>query len=194
MKHLSFAIFILLSTLFLGSSAMAESKTALFAGGCFWCVQPVFDNTKGVSKAIVGYTGGEKKTATYEQVSMGNTGHVEAIEVTYDPAVVKYETLVRSFLHDIDPTDADGQFADRGSQYHTAIFYADPEQKNVAEKELAAIAPKFAPTPIAVKVLPAKPFYAAEDYHQQYYIKNSQHYNAYKKGSGRADYIEKTWK
>lgn len=189
-----FAFFLTCSILLMGSSAMAATKTALFAGGCFWCVQPVFDTTKGVSKAVVGYTGGMKETATYEKVSTGKTGHIEAIQVTYDPAVVKYETLVQSFLHDIDPTDAGGQFADRGSQYHTAIFYADEEQKKAAEKELAAIAPKFAPKPIAVQVKPATEFYAAEDYHQQYYIKNSQHYNAYKKGSGRADYIEKTWK
>jgi methionine-S-sulfoxide reductase len=181
-----------------GSTAMAMNsapspQTALFAGGCFWCMQPAFDNTPGVVSTSVGYTGGDAKTANYDAVSSGTTNHVEAIQVTYDPAKVKYEALVETYWENIDPTDAGGQFADRGTQYHTAIFYADEAQKAAAEKSKAAIAAKFAPKPIVVNILPAKPFYAAEDYHQKYYQKNSLHYNAYKHGSGRASYLEDTW-
>lgn len=143
----------------LGSSAMAATtKTALFAGGCFWCMQPAFDQTIGVTATSVGYSGGDAKTAHYEQVSTGTTGHVEVIQVTYDPKQVTYEKLLTTYLENVDPTDADGQFADRGSQYHTAIYYSDDTQKHSAEQALKDIAPKFAPTPIAVKVLPAKPF------------------------------------
>ena len=148
---------------------------------------------KGVTKTLVGYSGGDAKTATYDQVSSGRTEHLEAIEITYDPSTVTYETLLTTYLENIDPTQADGQFNDRGAHYQTAIFYADAAQKSAAEKALKAIAPKFAPAPIVVKLLPAKPNYAAEDYHQKYYEKNSVHYNAYKVGSGRAGYIKRTW-
>lgn len=183
-------------TLFLWSSAMAATptmQTAIFAGGCFWCMQPSYDATEGVSKTAVGYTGGPAETANYEAVSSGTSGHVEAIEITYNPAIVSYERLLAIFFENIDPTDADGQFADRGSQYHTGIYYADDAQKDAAEKAKSALAAKFAPQPIVVPILPAKPFYAAEDYHQRYYEKNRMHYNAYKQGSGRADYLKKTW-
>lgn len=174
-------------------AAPTSTRTAVFAGGCFWCMQPSFDNTKGVTKTLVGYSGGEAKTATYDQVSSGHTGHYEAIEITYDPSMVKYEALLTIYLENIDPTQADGQFNDRGEHYKTVIFYANDAEKLAAEKALAAIAPKFAPAPIVVKLLPAKPFYAAEDYHQKYYEKNSIHYNAYKVGSGRAGYIKRVW-
>ena len=189
-------------TLFFASTVMISTsnavtpittRTAVFAGGCFWCMQPSFDNTKGVTKTLVGYSGGDAKTATYDQVSSGKTEHLEAIEITYDPTIVTYEALLTTYLENIDPTQADGQFNDRGAHYHTAIFYADATQKTAAEKALNAIAPKFAPAPIVVKLLPAKPFYAAEDYNQKYYEKNTLHYEAYKYGSGRAGYIKKTW-
>ncbi len=189
----------LFATILIGSSAMAATptpttKTALFGGGCFWCMQPSFDKTVGVTATSVGYAGGDAKTATYDHVSSGTTGHVEVIQVTYDPTKVGYEKLLENYLDNIDPTDADGQFADRGPQYQTVIYYADDAQKKAAEKALAAIAPKFAPAPIAVRLKPLTPFFPAEDYHQRYYEKNSAHYNAYKVGSGRAAYIEKTWK
>lgn len=174
-------------------AAPTTTRTAVFAGGCFWCMQPSFDNTKGVTQTLVGYSGGEAKTATYDQVSSGHTGHYEAIEITYDPSIVKYEALLTIYLENIDPTQADGQFNDRGEHYKTVIFYANDAEKLAAEKALAAIAPKFAPAPIVVKLLPTKPFYAAEDYHQKYYEKNSIHYNAYKVGSGRAGYIKRVW-
>ncbi len=198
MRHLltlRYTIITLLGSLIMSTAnaITPATQTALFAGGCFWCMQPAFDNTPGVIATNVGYTGGDAKTANYDAVSSGKTDHVEAIQVTYDPTKVKYEALVETYWENIDPTDAGGQFADRGTQYHTAIFYADDAQKAAAEKSKAALATKFAPKPIVVNILPAKPFYAAEDYHQKYYQKNSIHYNAYKHGSGRADYIKETW-
>lgn len=202
MKQLLRLTLIGLASLVLGSTAMAATPkkshaekphTAVFAGGCFWCMQPGYDKNEGVISTLVGYSGGDAKTATYEQVSSGKTEHLEVIEVTYDPKKVSYDTLLTIYLENIDPTQADGQFADRGAHYQTAIFYADAAQKSAAEKALKAIEAKFAPKPIVVKLLPAKPFYAAEDYHQKYYEKNSTHYNAYKRGSGRAGYIERTW-
>ncbi len=200
MNHFARFFLITLACLSFGSFAMSATsvtppatKTAMFAGGCFWCMQPAFDGTKGVISTSVGYSGGEAKTATYEQVSTGTTGHEEVIQVTYDPKQVGYEALLETFFENIDPTDEGGQFADRGSQYKTAIYFADDAQKNAAQKALDTLAVKFAPAPIKVALKPATPFYAAEDYHQKYYQKNSAHYNAYKHGSGRADYIEKTW-
>jgi methionine-S-sulfoxide reductase len=191
MKHFA-RVLVTSLTLFAATSAMAATQTAMFAGGCFWCMQYAFDRTKGVTSTLVGYSGGEAKTATYEQVSSGTTGHSETIQVTYDPAQTKYEALVETYLENIDPTDPNGQFADQGTQYMPAIFYADDAQKKAAEKALAAIAPKFN-KPIVVKVKPAKPFYAAEEHHQKYYQKNPDHFQAYEQGSGRADFIERTW-
>lgn len=176
------------------SPVHAAQQTALFGGGCFWCMQPAFDQTKGVVSTRVGYAGGTEKDATYEKVSTGRTLHVEVIEVTYNPAQVGYEKLLQIYLENIDPTDGEGQFADRGPQYVPTIFCADAAQEAAAKTALEGIAKKFVPQPIMVTIRASSPFYAAEDYHQKYYEKNSQHYNAYKKGSGRAGFIEKTWK
>lgn len=173
--------------------AASKTKKALFAGGCFWCMQPGFDNTPGVISTHVGYAGGTKETATYAHVSSGRTGHVEVIEIIYDPVRASYETLLQTYWENIDPTDGDGQFADRGSQYMPAIYYADETQKLAAENSLRAMQSKFAPKPIQVKILPAPAFYPAEDYHQRYYEKNSAHYNAYKIGSGRAAFLKSMW-
>ncbi len=170
-----------------------ETKTAIFAGGCFWCMQPGFDNTPGVIKTTVGYTGGHVANPTYEQVVSDTTGHYEAIEVQYDPAKVKYETLLENYFSNIDPLDAGGQFADRGEHYHTVVFYADEQQKNEAEAYKARVAKFFAPQKVYTQILPAKPFYAAEDYHQKYYEKNKVHYNAYKYGSGRVSRLHELW-
>lgn len=169
-------------------------EKATFAGGCFWCMQPPFDATKGVVSTVVGYTGGKEKHPTYEQVSSGRTGHRESIEVTFDPAQVSYEKLIAVFWHNIDPTQADGQFADHGSQYRTAIFYHSQEQKRLAEeaKERLAKSGKFK-KPIATEILPASAFWPAEDYHQKYYLKNPSDYNRYKIGSGRAGFIHSVW-
>ncbi len=175
-------------------AAAPAPQTAMFAGGCFWCMQPAFDRTEGVIATVVGYTGGDASTAHYDAVSHGKSGHVEAIQVTYDPQKVAYTRLLELYWENIDPTDAEGQFADKGSQYHTAIFYADDVQKQAAETSKAAIAKKFAPQPIVVKILPATPFYPAEEYHQKYYQKNGIRYNAYKHGSGRVQRLQELWK
>jgi methionine-S-sulfoxide reductase len=176
---------------------MVENRyqVATFAGGCFWCMQPPFDNLKGVISTEVGYTGGHVKNPTYEMISRGNTGHYEAMRVVYDPDVVSYEKLLETFWHNIDPTQADGQFADRGSQYHTAIFYHDQQQKLLAEASRLELerSGKFN-SPIVTKVIRVDVYYPAENYHQDYYQKNSLHYERYKQGSGRAGFIEKNWK
>ena len=171
-----------------------KTELATFAGGCFWCMQPAFDSTPGVIKSVVGYTGGHVNNPTYEDVCSGSTGHFEAIEVTYDPQKVSYAALITVFWHQIDPTDADGQFADKGSQYKTAIFYHSDLQKKEAEKAKSELdkSGQFH-KPIATAILPAQPFFAAEEHHQKYYEKNLLHYKMYKKGSGRAGYIEQTW-
>lgn len=180
---------------------MAQSPTpapgnqlATFAGGCFWCMQPVFDAMPGVVRATVGYTGGITANPTYDDVSAGRTGHLEAIEIEFDPAKVDYGKLVDAFWHTIDPTQSDGQFADRGSQYKTAILYHSLEQKLVAEASKKALneSGKFE-RPVVTEVREAEVFYPAEEYHQGYYKKDPGHYQAYKQGSGRAGFIERTW-
>lgn len=170
------------------------SEQATFAGGCFWCMESPFDETPGVLSTTVGYTGGKKDNPTYEEVSSGSTGHTEAVLVEFDPAKVSYETLLDVFWRNIDPTQADGQFADRGSQYRTAIFFHSPEQKESAERSKAALqaSGKFQ-KPIAVEISPSGDFYRAEEYHQDYYKKNEVRYKLYKVGSGRQAFIEKTW-
>ena len=169
-------------------------KRAVFAGGCFWCMQPSFDRVAGVVSTAVGYTGGEKPSPSYEEVSSGRTGHVEAIEVVYDPAKVSYLQLLAVFWKSIDPTDPGGQFADQGSQYKTAVFYADEDERRMAQesKDKLAASGKFK-EPLMTQVLAVKPFYPAEEYHQHYYLKNVLHYKMYKKGSGREDFITRTW-
>lgn len=176
-----------------GSSNSAESGRAIFAGGCFWCMEPVFDSAEGVTSTIVGYTGGHTKNPTYEELNTHTTGHYEAIEVTYDPKKAHYEELVRIYFANIDPFDTQGQFADKGQQYETVIFYANEEQKKVAEKVMAETQAKFPGKKIAVKLLPAVTFYPAEDYHQEYYKKNPVRYELYKHGSGRASGIKSIW-
>jgi methionine-S-sulfoxide reductase len=169
-------------------------KKATFAGGCFWCMQPPFRKLEGVIEVVSGYAGGKKPSPTYEEVSSGRTGHFEAVQITYDPDKISYETLLDTFWRQIDPTDAGGQFADRGTQYHTAIFYHDDEQKRLAEesrKRLEASG-KFK-TPIRTEIRPYTTFYPAEEYHQDYDRKNPERYHEYKVLSGREPFIEKTW-
>ncbi len=174
--------------------AAKRTGTATFAGGCFWCLQPAFDETSGVISTTVGYTGGAAANPTYEQVCSGTTGHAETIQVIYDPSKVTYEQLVDVFWHHINPTTLNGQFADKGTQYRTAIFYHDREQQQLAEvsKEHLAKSGKF-DKPIVTEIVPASTFYPAEEYHQHYYKKNALHYNLYKIGSGREGYLKKTW-
>ncbi|HMK66648.1 MAG TPA: peptide-methionine (S)-S-oxide reductase MsrA [Thermodesulfobacteriota bacterium] len=169
-------------------------KTVVFAGGCFWCTDADFAKLPGVARVVSGYTGGQKENPTYEEVCSGKTGHVEATEVFYDPSLVSYETLLDYFWQHIDPTDPGGQFADRGSQYRTAIFYQDEEQKKLAEKSKSDLnrSGKF-DRPVATEIKPAAPFYPAEEHHQGYCLKNPQRYRAYRQGSGRQGFLEKTW-
>jgi peptide methionine sulfoxide reductase msrA/msrB len=158
-------------------------------------MEPPFDAVRGVSETIVGYTGGTEPNPTYELISTGTTDYVEAVQVLYDPAQVSYEHLLDVFWRNIDPTQSDGQFADRGPQYATAIFYHNDEQRRAAESSKLALGQsgKFS-RPIVTKILPASEFYQAEEYHQDYYRKNETRYNLYKIGSGRAGFIERTWK
>lgn len=191
------AVFIGISavTALAGEPTPANTKKAVFAGGCFWCIQTPYDSAKGVVKTIVGYTGGSAEDATYEKVSSHRTRHREALEVTYDPAQISYEQLLDIFWRNIEPTQADGQFHDIGPQYRTAIFYANDDEKKLAEmsKEALGKSGKFT-KPIATEILPAVPFYPAEEYHQKYYMKQPADYEAYHAGSGRDKFFEKTWK
>ncbi|AZB43238.1 peptide-methionine (S)-S-oxide reductase [Bacillus sp. FJAT-42376] len=174
---------------------MKQTELATFAGGCFWCMVQPFDEMPGIEKVVSGYTGGTVENPTYEQVCSNQTGHYEAVQITFDPDVFPYERLLELFWQQIDPTDAGGQFFDRGESYKTAVFYHNEEQKNLAEQsklELAASG-KFS-KPIVTEIKPAAPFYPAEEYHQDYYKKNAAHYNRYKTGSGRAKFIEDHWK
>ena len=172
----------------------AEPATALFAGGCFWSMEHPFDQLRGVVAVSVGYTGGHTKNPTYEEVSSGRTGHLEAVQVSYDPATVSYEKLVDAFWHSIDPVSADGQFCDFGPQYRTAIFYRDSAQRRVAEdsKRQLETSARFGP-PIATAIQPATEFYRAEEYHQHYYRKNPVRYNLYRVGCGRDRRLAELW-
>jgi methionine-S-sulfoxide reductase len=176
---------------------MAESKyqKATFAGGCFWCMQGPFDFLDGVISTTVGYMGGIIENPTYEEVSTGTTGHAEVVEVLYDPQKISYKELLEVFWRNIDPTTKNQQFADKGSQYRTAIFYHNEEQKKLAEQSKAELekSGKF-DKPIVTEIVKATSFYPAEDYHQDYYKKNPFHYEMYKQGSGRASFVERIWK
>ncbi len=169
-------------------------EKATFAGGCFWCMEPPFEMLDGVKGAIAGYTGGDTVNPSYEQVSSGKTGHYEAIQVTFDPEVIRYEELLDVFWQQIDPTDGGGQFADRGSQYKTAIFYHDSSQKELAEESKRTLeqSGKFN-APIVTAVLPFTVFYPAEEYHQDYYQTNASRYETYKYYSGRESFLKENW-
>ncbi|MBS3136037.1 peptide-methionine (S)-S-oxide reductase MsrA [Candidatus Woesearchaeota archaeon] len=169
-------------------------KKATFAGGCFWCSEADFKDKKGVIDVFSGFTGGKKKNPTYDEVCSETTGHVEAIEVTYDPLLVSYDELLEIYWRHIDPTDPDGQFADRGLQYRAVIFYHDDEQKRKAKasKEKLDKSGRFE-KPIVTMIKPASQFYRAEDYHRDYYRKNPLRYKMYRLGSGREKFIKEMW-
>ncbi len=171
-----------------------KHKQATFAGGCFWCMEPPFERLDGVISVVSGYAGGDEADPTYEEVSAGRTGHLEAVQVTFDPATVGYEDLLRVFWRQIDPTDAGGQFADRGKQYTTAIFYHDEEQRRLAEASKTELEKSgHFDKPIATVVRPFASFYEAEKYHQDYYKKEPMHYKAYRMGSGRQSFLDDKW-
>lgn len=173
---------------------MGAIKKAIFAGGCFWCMVKPFDELPGIISIVAGYTGGHVENPTYEEVCAHSTGHVEAVEITYDEDKMPYRELVEIFFRSIDPTDPDGQFHDRGETYHTAIFYQDEMQKEVAEKYKKELEKTgYFDKPIVVPIKPAMPFYEAEEYHQDYYKKNPLRYRLYYKGSGREKFIKDKW-
>ena len=176
-------------------SPSQTNKTAIFAGGCFWCIQPAFDKAKGVLKTVVGYSGGMEPNPTYELVSSEKTGYREAIEITYDSARISYDQLLDIYWRQINPTQADGQFTDIGPSYRAAIFYGNDDEKKVAEasKDKLARSGKF-DKPIVTEILPAMKFYPAEAYHQKYYQQNPEHFEAFEKGSGRVSFQKQTWR
>ena len=169
-------------------------STAVFAGGCFWCMESDFDKVDGVVSTISGYTGGTVANPTYKQVSHETTGHYESVKVTYDPDKVSYADLVDYYFHHIDPTDADGQFCDRGPSYRSAIFVADEDQRETAEAEITTINQSgVLETPVVTKVIDAGTFWPAETYHQDYYKKNPLKYRYYRTACGRDGRVKKVW-
>jgi peptide-methionine (S)-S-oxide reductase len=195
-----FIVLGILSAAYAGSSketsgaVRGKLEKATFAGGCFWCMEPPFDKLDGVISTTAGYTGGKEKNPTYEQVSSGMTGHAEAIEIVYDPSRITYAELLDVFWRNINPTQADGQFADSGPQYRTAIFYHDEEQKKLAlaSKRELENSGRF-DQKIVTEIVPAGEFYPAEEYHQDYYEKNPIRYKFYRYGSGRDQFLKEAW-
>ena len=173
---------------------MSKEQVATFAGGCFWCMEPPFEKLPGVSKVISGYTGGRTKNPTYEQVSYGSTGHVEAVQIHFDSTQVSYEDLLEVFWRNVNPTDADGQFVDRGDSYVTGIFFHNEKQQKLAEASKKNLdESKRYNEKVVTPIVMAKEFYPAEDYHQDYYKKNPVRYKFYRYRSGRDQFIDKTW-
>lgn len=165
---------------------------ATFAGGCFWCMEGPFDKLDGVVSTTSGYTGGFEENPTYGHVSAGITGHAEAVQIVYDPEQVKYETLLNTFWHNIDPLDSKGQFCDKGSQYRSGIFYASAAEKQLAEASKTEVAEQLG-QPIVTEITAASTFYPAEDYHQDYYLKNPVRYKIYRTGCGRDRRLSQLW-
>lgn len=178
----------------LSSEQLAQYQTAVFAGGCFWCVESAFEHTPGVVEAVSGYTGGTTSNPTYKEVSTNDTGHFEAVLVYFDESVVSYEELLTVLWKNIDPTDDGGQFSDRGSSYKTAIFYANEQQRLAAQASKTQLeqSQKFS-KPIVTPLIERGEFYEAEEYHQDYYLKNPTRYKLYRRGSGRETFIIENW-
>ncbi|MGK7346766.1 MAG: peptide-methionine (S)-S-oxide reductase MsrA [Candidatus Nitrospinota bacterium M3_3B_026] len=171
-----------------------DSETAIFAGGCFWCMEPPFDKLEGVVSTTSGYTGGHKENPTYREVSSGGTGHVEAVRIVYDPQKTSYERLLEVFWKNIDPTDNSGQFCDHGPQYRSAIFYMDEDQKRLAEESKKTLEESgVLAAPTVTEIRPATEFYPAEDYHQDYYRKNPIRYKFYRYNCGRDKRLRELW-
>ena len=189
-------LFSFLLLLIMQTRIYADTKTekATFAGGCFWCMETPFEKLDGVTEVISGYTGGKKVNPTYEEVSYGGTGHLESVQIIYDPSKITYSELLDVFWKQIDPTDPNGQFVDRGSQYRSAIFYHNDEQKGFAEKSKEELdkSGKFR-KPVVTEIILASTFYKAEEYHQDYYKKNPIRYKFYRYNSGRDQYLKKIW-
>ena len=193
-----FASFFLCAWVLTGATRAADTPagmaTAIFAGGCFWCMEHPFDELDGVVSTTSGYIGGHVVSPTYQQVSAGTTGHTEAVKVIYDPAKIGYDRLLEVFWRNVDPLDAGGQFCDRGSQYRTGIFATSEEQRELAEQSKAALANSGRlPAPIVTEIVEAGPFYPAEDYHQDYYKTNPVRYKYYRYACGRDHRLETVW-
>lgn len=166
---------------------------AIFAGGCFWCMEPIFDRLDGVISTLPGYIGGNVANPTYNQVCQGNTGHLEAVKIVFDSSKIRYSQLLDLFWHHIDPTDPNGQFCDKGEQYLSAIFYADDEQMLLAEKSKQKIAKELRGLPIYTQIRPMSVFYPAEEYHQGFYLKDPLRYNSYSSCCGRVERLRQLW-
>lgn len=178
----------------LAAPAKAAEAVAVFAGGCFWCMEPPYDKTEGVISTTSGYTGGQVPNPAYKDVSAGTTGHTEAVKIVYDPEKVSYEKLLHIFWRNIDPIRKNAQFCDEGSQYRSAIFPQDEAQREAAEKSKAELEASGRFTrPVVTEILDAAPFYAAEDYHQDYYLKNPNRYSYYRWGCGRDARLQQIW-
>ncbi len=191
-----FALIVLLYSFAFPAQAetLPEGATAIFAGGCFWCMEAPFDALPGVLDTTSGYTGGTVENPSYAEVSNGGTGHVEAVQVTYDPQIITYEKLLETFWHNVDPLDNGGQFCDRGSQYRSVIFYVDEVQHQAAERSKADLeASGILPGTIATDILPATEFYPAEAYHQNYYQTHPIRYKVYRFGCGRDQRLAQLW-
>ena len=179
----------------IGRNNAGGRSLATFAGGCFWCMEPPFEKLKGVFAVTSGYTGGSEADPTYEGVSSGKTGHLEAIQILFDPELISYGELLDIYWRQIDPTDPHGQFADRGKQYRTAIFYRDQIQKTLADTSMRALdASGRFPSAIVTQIRNAETFYEAEEYHQDFYKKNPLRYKAYRRASGRQAFLERVWR
>ena len=176
------------------NSSPSQTRTAVLAGGCFWCIQPAFDKAPGVIKTVVGYCGGTEPNPTYKLVTSEKTKYRESIEITYDPAKISYEQLLDIYWRQIDPTQSDGQFTDIGPSYRAAIFYGNAEEKKIAEasKEKLTRSGKFKKT-VVTEILPAMKFWPAEDYHQKYYRENPERFEAFEEGSGRVSFKKEKW-
>lgn len=176
----------------LGGNVTAQTREAVFAGGCFWCLEGPFDALPGVIQTQAGYTGGKTPNPTYEQVSSGTSGHIEAMRVVYDPRQIDFAKLLDVFWRNIDPTDAGGQFCDRGPQYGSAVFFGDEEEENLARASKALLEESRG-FKVATQILPRSTFYAAEEYHQDYYKKNPLRYHFYRQGCGRDQRLKQLW-
>ena len=176
------------------SSVMPDIREATFAGGCFWCMEPPFEKLPGVSKVISGYTGGKKENPSYKEVATGSTNHAEAIEIHYDPSKISYNDLLEVFWRNVDPTDINGQFIDRGKQYRPVIFHHNKDQKKLAEKSRDRLEKsKRFKNKIVTSIVSSTIFYAAEEYHQDFYKKSKVRYKVYRVGSGRDEFLKKYW-
>jgi peptide-methionine (S)-S-oxide reductase len=191
---IALAAFVLLAVMAPPSCTAGANATATFAGGCFWCMETAFEGMPGIISVTSGFSGGIEKNPTYEQVSAGLTGHMESVQVSYDPKRITYRKLLEIYWHNIDPTQGDGQFCDHGKQYRSAIFYRSGEEHRLAlESEKIAKAEIRVKMPFVTQILPFKAFYPAEEYHQDYYRKNPANYHAYREGCGRDRRLHDLW-